>query len=209
MPVEVGRTAMQPGAANHPRRRALLLVNQHARRGGEAIGAALAVLAAGGVTVEEHDYPKRGCVGVSAAVYANRGFELCAAWPIVVQKSSGSYRDGRAVRDGVPGRVFWHRQPAEAAVQGGSVRGLRPRRTGRAGCGAASAGSAFSFDTAGSSADCLASPASWRVSRRYRPGSGAALAYTAAETPTHPPLENAAVRKIRVERQSARGRALH
>jgi len=61
----------------------------------------------------------RGCVGVSAAVYANRGFELRAAWPIVVQKSSGSYRDGRAVRDGVPGRVFWHRQPAEAAVQGG------------------------------------------------------------------------------------------
>ena len=74
---EVSRTAAQAGVANRARR-ALLLVNQHARRG-EAIGAALAVLAAGGVTVEEHDYPKRGCVGVSAAVYANRGFELCAA----------------------------------------------------------------------------------------------------------------------------------
>jgi hypothetical protein len=49
MPAEVSRTAAQPGAANHPRRRALLLVNQHARRGGEAINAALAVLAAGGV----------------------------------------------------------------------------------------------------------------------------------------------------------------
>jgi YegS/Rv2252/BmrU family lipid kinase len=41
---------------NHPRRRALLLVNQHARRRGEAIEA---VLAAGGVTVEEHDDPKK------------------------------------------------------------------------------------------------------------------------------------------------------
>jgi diacylglycerol kinase (ATP) len=40
-------------------RRALLLINQHARRGGEAIDAALAVLAAGGVEVEEHDYPKK------------------------------------------------------------------------------------------------------------------------------------------------------
>jgi diacylglycerol kinase (ATP) len=59
MPAEVSRTAAQPGAANHLRRRALLLVNQHARRGGEAIDAALAVLAAGGVEVEEHDYPKK------------------------------------------------------------------------------------------------------------------------------------------------------
>jgi hypothetical protein len=62
-----------------------------------------------------------------------------------------------------------------------------PRRMGRAGCGAASAGSEFSFDTAASSADCLARPASWWVSLPYRPASGAALAYTAAETPTHPP----------------------
>jgi hypothetical protein len=80
-----------------------------------------------------------GCVGVSAAVYANRGFELCAAWPIVVQKSSRSYRDGRAVRDGVPGRIFWHRQPAEAAVQGGSVRGLRSPKNGSSGLLAMSA----------------------------------------------------------------------
>src|SRR5688500_2670475 len=59
MPAEVSQVAAQAGAANHPRRRALLLVNRHARRGGEAIDAALAVLAAGGVAVEEHDYPKK------------------------------------------------------------------------------------------------------------------------------------------------------
>ena len=50
----------EPGLANQPRRRrALLLANRHARRGGEAIDEVLAVLAAGGVDVEEHDYPKK------------------------------------------------------------------------------------------------------------------------------------------------------
>ena len=75
MPAEVSRTAAQPDAANHSCRRALLLVNQHARRGGEAIGAALAVLAAGGVTVEEHDYPKKD--PIPAAIRAGAGAFDC------------------------------------------------------------------------------------------------------------------------------------
>jgi diacylglycerol kinase (ATP) len=49
----------EPGTTNQPRRRALLLANRQARRGGEAIDEALAVLVAGGVDVEEHDYPKK------------------------------------------------------------------------------------------------------------------------------------------------------
>jgi YegS/Rv2252/BmrU family lipid kinase len=48
----------EPRTTNGPRRRALLLVNRHARRGREAIDAALTILAAGGVDVEEHDHPK-------------------------------------------------------------------------------------------------------------------------------------------------------
>ena len=48
-----------PGTTDQPRRRALLLANRQARRGGEAIDEALAVLVAGGVDVEEHDYPKK------------------------------------------------------------------------------------------------------------------------------------------------------
>ena len=49
----------EPGTTNQLRRRALLLANRQARRGGEAIDEALAVLVAGGVDVEEHDYPKK------------------------------------------------------------------------------------------------------------------------------------------------------
>jgi diacylglycerol kinase (ATP) len=50
----------EPGTTNQPsRRRALLLANRHARRGGEAIDEALAVLTSGGVDVEQHDYPKK------------------------------------------------------------------------------------------------------------------------------------------------------
>jgi hypothetical protein len=58
LPVQQRDRQLQAGTVSRARR-ALLLVNQHARRGGEAIDAALAVLAAGEVTVEEHDYPKR------------------------------------------------------------------------------------------------------------------------------------------------------
>jgi YegS/Rv2252/BmrU family lipid kinase len=42
-----------------PRRRALLLVNRHARRGGEDIDSVLSILAEGGLDVEEHDHPTR------------------------------------------------------------------------------------------------------------------------------------------------------
>ncbi len=75
MPAEVSRMAAQAGAANRPRRRALLLVNQHARRGGEAIDAARVVLAAGGIEGEEHDYPKKD--PIPAAIRAGAGAFDC------------------------------------------------------------------------------------------------------------------------------------
>jgi len=62
-------------------------------------------------------------VGVFAAVYANGGFGFRAAWPTVVQKSSMAYRDSQTMRDGIPGRVFPHRQQIEAAVQEGADAG--------------------------------------------------------------------------------------
>jgi diacylglycerol kinase family enzyme len=60
-----------PPAFNRSRRRALLLISQHARRGGEAIDATLAVLVAGGIAVAEHDYPKKDLI--PAAIRAGAG----------------------------------------------------------------------------------------------------------------------------------------
>lgn len=49
----------EAGTTNGSRRRALLLVNRHARKGGEAIDAVLDTLRAGGIDVEEYDYANR------------------------------------------------------------------------------------------------------------------------------------------------------
>lgn len=45
----------KPETTNGSRRRALLIANRHARRGGEAIDAVLEILAQGGIDVDEHD----------------------------------------------------------------------------------------------------------------------------------------------------------
>ena len=57
---------------NQPRRRALLLVNRHARKGNEAIDAVLATLQAGGIEVEEHDYAKKQPIPEAICAAAGR-----------------------------------------------------------------------------------------------------------------------------------------